>query len=142
MRGYSLLFLLSVLFLCSCEGETGHTLTYRVVERLTSPDGCCIAEVTEAQFEETRVTGLNLEFTEYGGGFGAVTFRGVGLDLKLRWIDSENLEIRFSDDVSFLGNQYGNSTVTRTGNTTVERVQFYKRVVNLLLVPVSADDGA
>jgi hypothetical protein len=142
MRSCALQIVFSVFLVCGCQSEVAHTLTYDVITRLASPAGWCVAEVTEWKIDESQGTSLSLQFTEYTGDIGAVSFDRVGLDLELRWIDSENLEIRYPAHVPFLGNHYGNSTVFHDGNTTVERIQFYKRAVNLRLVPVFNVHGA
>ena len=138
MKSLRLLFISAVLLLYSCEKDAPFVMSSETIVELTSPNRCCVVTVSETQMQNNQFTGISFDFTEYGGGFSAVAFDGIGHDLELRWIDSENLEIRYPKELPI----YGTADVRTEGDIKIGRVKFYKRTVNIHFVPKRASGDA
>jgi hypothetical protein len=99
------------------------------IQRIQSPAGWCDAIVWEYnENEQSRYTQVYLSFDNGKGGSGAVSFDQIGINLELKWIDSETLEVSYPGNVPF------------TRNASGERLQFLNRIITVKLVPIKENE--
>lgn len=99
---------------------TGAIAKAKIVERVVSPAGWCVASLHESP--EGHNTSVILDFDNGRCGAGAVHFSGTGHPIHLRWLDAETLEVAHPEEVRAQRNASG------------EVIQCFKRKVRVVLV--------
>lgn len=120
-------FSIVVLLLTSCNANSttdNASSTTDIVRyaHTTSPNGDIRAYAYEFNNENGELTQVVLQFPR-GCGSGSAAAYASNLNLELRWIDNENLEVRHPEGVIFQHNASG------------ETLQCFDRKVRVILVP-------
>lgn len=101
---------LGILLLPGCTDPAPDPVANRIIDHVTvsSPDGSIEARVYEIVGDENAaLTQLMLSFKNSGCGSGAVSWYENDLDVSLRWIDDQTLEVRYPGVVEAARNPSG-----------------------------------